>query len=37
MSDMDDYPMHETDDFERIKATKPEKKNVVGVTPILPR
>jgi hypothetical protein len=37
LADMDDYAMHETDDFERLKRYKPLKKNVVGVTPILPR
>ena len=37
LSDMDDIPMHETDDFERVKARKPDKKNVVGVTGIIPR
>lgn len=36
-SDMDDYIMHETDDFERMKQFKPDKKNVVGVTPIIPK
>jgi hypothetical protein len=34
---MDDYAMHETDDFERLKRHKPNKKDVVGVTPIIPR
>lgn len=37
LSDMDDYPMYETDDFERVKARKPAAKDVVGVTPIIPR
>jgi hypothetical protein len=37
LGDMDDYAMHETDDFERLKKYKPLKKNSVGVTPILPR
>jgi hypothetical protein len=37
LADMDDYPMHETDDFERLKKYKPLKKDVVGVTPIIPR
>lgn len=37
LSDMDDYPMHETDDFERVKARKPLAKDVVGVTGIIPR
>lgn len=37
LNDMDDYAMHETDDFERLKKFKPLKKDVVGVTPILPR
>lgn len=29
--------MHETDDFERMKQFKPDKKKVVGVTPIIPK
>lgn len=37
MSDMDDYPMHETDEFERFKKYKAAEKDVVGVTPIIPR
>jgi hypothetical protein len=37
LTDMDDVPMHETDDFERLKMTKAKKKDVVGVTPITPR
>ena len=37
LNDMDDYAMIETDDFERLKKFKPLKKDVVGVTPILPR
>lgn len=37
LNDMDDYAMHETDDFERLKKYKPLKKDTVGVTPILPR
>jgi len=36
-SDMDDIPMHETDDFERVKARKPLNKDVLGVTGIIPR
>lgn len=32
---MDDYPMHETDEYERLKKYKA--KNVVGSTPIIPR
>ena len=35
LSDMDDYPMHETDEYERLKKYKA--KNVVGSTPIIPR
>jgi len=37
MADMDDYPMLETDEFERFKKHKAHSKDVVGVTPILPR
>jgi len=37
LSDMDDIPMHETDDFERLKQGKAKKKDVVGVTPITVR
>jgi len=37
LSDMDDYAMTETDEFERLKKFKPHKKDVVGVTPIIPR
>jgi hypothetical protein len=37
LSDMDDYAMLETDDFERQKRFKPLKKHVVGSTSILPR
>jgi hypothetical protein len=37
MSDMDDYPMMETDEFERFKKYKAAKKDVVGITPIIPR
>ena len=37
LGDMDDYAMIETDDFERLKKFKPLKKDIVGVTPILPR
>jgi hypothetical protein len=34
LSDMDDLPIHETDDFEKLKQGKAKKKDVVGVTPI---
>jgi len=37
LSDMDDLPIHETDDFERLKQGKAKKKDVVGVTPITAR
>ena len=37
LSDMDDYAMTETDEFERLKKYKAKKKDTVGVTPILPR
>lgn len=35
LTDMDDYCMHETDDFERFKKYKAKPKDVVGVTPII--
>lgn len=37
LSDIDDITITETDDFERVKNRKPAKKDVVGVTPIIPR
>ena len=37
LSDMDDLPIHETDDFERLKQGKAKKKDVAGVTPITMR
>lgn len=36
-NDIDDYPMHETDEFERFKKFKAPKKKVVGVTPVIMR
>ena len=36
-NDIDDFPMHTTDEFERFKKYKAKKKDVVGVTPIIPR
>jgi hypothetical protein len=33
---MDDYAMHETDDFERLKKYKPLEKHVIGTTKIIP-
>lgn len=32
LSDMDDYAMHYTDEFERLKRFKPNPKDVVGDT-----
>lgn len=36
LSDVDDYPLTYTDEFERFKKYKPEKKHTVGGTPIIP-
>jgi len=36
LSDIDDYALTYTDEFERFKKFKPDKKNVVGSTPIIP-
>lgn len=36
LSDIDDYHLTYTDEFERFKKFKPAKKNVVGNTPIIP-
>lgn len=37
MSDMDDYPMIEIDDFERMKKYRPDAKKIVGETSLLLR
>jgi len=34
--DIDDHILHEHDNFERLKKYTPDKKNVNGVTPVLP-
>jgi len=36
-SDMDDYPMHKTDDFERMKKLRPKKGSTVGISQMIPR
>jgi len=37
LSDIDDYAMHTTDDFERLKKYKADKKHVVGITTAIPK
>ena len=37
LSDIDDYPLTYTDEFERMKKFKADSKNVVGSTPIIPK
>ena len=37
LSDIDDYATTFTDEFERLKKFKPDKKHHVGVTPLIPR
>lgn len=37
MSDIDDYSLTYTDEFERMKKFKPDSKNTVGSSPIIPK
>jgi hypothetical protein len=37
LSDIDDIPMHETDNFERMKKFEPLEKHTVGSSPVIPR
>jgi hypothetical protein len=37
LSDIDDIPMTITDEYERLKKYKPDKKHTVGDSPVIPR
>ena len=37
LNEMDDYALTKTDEYERLKRYKPDKKHTVGITPIVPR
>ena len=37
LSDIDDIPMVITDEYERLKKYKPDKKHTVGDSPVIPR